>query len=189
MAFYTMNLGFDISSNSHTQNGDFLKDDPSMPLLQRSKVVLTSTAPPDQPSATFSLEGSDTNLVVAKDDEIWIRVFSYQPVDNLHVRITAVFGRLAPTSPQTLRSPFSIGKPHHLVCRAVFDSESGPPNFNGSWLFGMGAITDPAATANSQYGYTVGATVWQGKVVYTFGHDPDMEVSSTPVPVSHAAEA
>ena len=180
MAYYTLNLGFDVKSNDHVINGDFLKDDAANPKPEdRSKVWLKSANPPAGQDVTFEFFAGDTTITVQPNDEVWVRVFSPGSRKDLKVRITAVFGRLASNSNQTLRSPFSLGNAGDTVCRAVFDSDTTPPNFHHAWLLGLGQITDRATISPSTYGFIVGATVWDGTKVYTFGHDPDMDVSTT----------
>lgn len=112
--------------------------------------------------------------------------------DSLLLRFTSVFGRTA-TSPgnpnaATLASPFVLnGMPCTLYTtdqptNTLPDYTSAGPD--GSWIYYLGLVTQNAAGGGQGsspcfYSFIAGATVYDtsNEVTYTFGHDPQMDVS------------
>jgi hypothetical protein len=178
--FYTMNLGFDTTNATLVQNGEFV-DPPSgsaplPPALSQSKVWLQSAVVASDPSASFSVL-PDSKVSVNVGDTIYVRLFcaSVTPPIQLTTRITAVFGRKG--NNQNYRTPFHFANQVNIA-QAVFDSDPNmSPNFGVSWLVGLDLVGNaPEQGQIDNYGFIVGATVWADNSLYTFGHDPEMNV-------------
>jgi hypothetical protein len=176
--YYTLNLGFDLSNAAQVQNGQFVDNASGQPPLLTSKAWLQSTTPPLSPNTTYTVL-PDNTVTVGTGDIISVRMYPATAVVSPTVRLTVVFGRPhgAPQG-QALRAPFTL---RANVCCAVFDySNTGPNQNDGSWMYQLATVTDaPIANQIHKYGFIVGATVWTAGVAFTFGHDPDMDVTSS----------
>jgi hypothetical protein len=152
-----------------------------------------SVAPiPDKPAS--GQKGFGCNL----GDSIYIRVAadsSWSPVPNNLDGLIATFGRPNGNhhDGDSIASPFALGGStgagQHSPCSyfAVITPANGviAPLADNSWILYLGHTHQNAPGRGSSrcpggecdYSFIVGAGIWQGANLYTFGHDPKIIVN------------
>lgn len=196
---YLLNLIFSKPAGSSSANGLFNSDSSSA----RSKVWYTIPAT-NWPSGGAPAQGSQlqqsadqanwgtptpdkSTLGCELGEDVYIRMVpdSSWGSDVITLRWSAVFGRAATSNhgDATIASPFVLS--NAMPC-TLYTTDFSAPGPDGSWIFYLGALTQNAAGQNGQnpvagrkctYAFIDGATVADGVVWYTFGHDPEMDVS------------
>lgn len=138
-------------------------------------------------------QGDSGSLQLVVGDYLMMRVSSLDAgVSGYHVRFTGVFGRglgqSAPAGADELQSPLVMSTPTTAssLPRTVIDVDvtvgstpgsSWPgPIPDNSWVNWLGAVHAPVNNAANDYTFNVGASVYSGGIVYTFGKDPRMHV-------------
>jgi hypothetical protein len=175
LPFYTLNLGFDLGSTDSVKWGAFEQRQSALPALQQSETWLESVGYP-APDSVFTVL-DDAKITVLAADRILIRLFSASTIeqDSLTAGSVLVIGRR--NHRQAFRTPFTCGDGN---ARAILNSGNPvAPNFGGvSWLFDLGTIVNapPPLTQPYEFRFIAGATVMRNETLYTFGHDPEMDV-------------
>ncbi|HXB75365.1 MAG TPA: hypothetical protein VNY05_44445 [Candidatus Acidoferrales bacterium] len=116
-------------------------------------------------------------LSKANPGHIGVRIVTNSPEITV-VEIAAVFGR-EPRAYQPYSSPFTLNRGSSLLVCCVFVTTNIAANSGSAWYLDLGPIANaPAASSVSlshHYDFTVAASVNNGS--YTFGHDPEMDVT------------
>jgi hypothetical protein len=190
MAYWTMNVGFDTSNRTDCVNGEFVDYASGQTALLTSKRWLQSAQAPT-PTTTFTPylpANSPQKIPASNGDDIWVRVFPKIPFPNgstYTCRITVVFGR-KPGTTQPYRAPFVLQNATFNASKTVIDTQTGTPTWpDGSFLVELGNVVNSPTAPNTTYQFVfiVGVTVWVtlngAQTVYTFGHDPEMDVTNS----------
>jgi hypothetical protein len=135
--------------------------------------------------------GQDGSLLLSKSSNpgyICVR-YAYNPSSTTPIgsspslRMTVTFGR-EPKANQVFSSPFTLGWGGTTSVCTVFSSVSPDfqgPNSSSAWFFALGPLVNapaPGPTAH-HYEFQVATTYANaGQVSATYGHDPEMDVSS-----------
>jgi hypothetical protein len=185
---YTLNLGFDLDVG-FTRFGEFLDRGNSPDPLQQSKVWLPSELPPTDPNVKFGSPVNGGDLIASRQNAIYLRLFYAGGLvqrGDLAVQVILVFGRKEGQT-QTYRSPFSF--PDTQIAQTVFEFPVTPLDTEPAWVFCLGPVTNSSGiTQVDRYGFVVAARVWVPAgaaplgVPYTFGYDPDFDVSMVEKP-------
>ena len=175
MAFYTLNLGFNLNSTNSVMWGAFDQRQNSLPALQQSEAWLESAEYPT-PGSIFTIL-DDAKVTVAGADNILVRLFSSSTVSPHPITASSVLVIGRRNHQQAFRTPFTCGDGN---ARAILNSGNPEaPNFgDGSWLFHLGEIVHapPPLSLPYKFRFIAGATVMRDGTLYTFGHDPEMDV-------------
>jgi hypothetical protein len=152
--------------------------------------VATALTPTDWGSP----QADSGSLQLSSGDYLMMRVSSSDSgASSYRLRFTGVFGRglgqLAPAGADDLQSPLVMSTPTTVSTfpRAVIDVDSavggtpgsswpGPIAADNSWVNWLGAVHAPSDHAANDYTFNVGASVYGGGGLYTFGKDPRMHV-------------
>jgi hypothetical protein len=136
------------------------------------------------------------SLTMKPGDYLMMRIFCTDAnVANYNGRVTGVFGRgtSAVSGPGAgdLQSPLVMSTPTQpsTYPRAVIDVDgstasnwplpiTGPLTPDGSWVNWLGMVHVAPANAANDYTFNVGASVYNGTQLYTFGKDPRMQVGA-----------
>ncbi len=190
MTTYMLNLLFDLSNSDEIASGLFLADDPTQtnPLL-RSRVWLQSSLTNPDPNnssnwTVMSTDSSPLNFNASLQPTLMLRVGGAN-MNSPTARLTVVVARdryaRGNSSLQSRATPFNLGGTTRPC--AVFDSmqdASGnfPAPVGGSWSFSMGTPSFNSGRPNGRDSYLllVAITVTNAGTVYTFSHDPEVEI-------------
>jgi hypothetical protein len=192
MALYLYNLGISLQSpfpsqGRFTNGGSGLNQSgywltwqhASLPAWLQQQNVVFLTQPLN--SSDWGNPMSDSGAFPANTgDYIIVRVFladSPAPTGCL-VRLNVVFGHgaTAPATANPLQTPLQMtgGLP-----RAVVDSDNGTPSqqptSDSAWAYSLGMIYGNV----NDYSFNVGVTLIQGGNWYTFGHDPQLHITTS----------
>ena len=201
MSIYMLNLVFDSTDASETNDARFQEYDATRPILQRSKVWLqaTTTPPqPDNPGAWSQLEQDTSLLILDAGDQVMVRICGATTVSGYVGKVTAVVARDAKKASQgpngkpfqTHGSPFPLspGSTQSLVIYHTANWQA--PSAAGSWVQSLGTVSittpppnNPPPGFHDSYSVIVAISAGPGNPgtgpteFFTYSHDPDMDVN------------
>ena len=197
MSVYMLNLMFDVSDASESNDGRFIEYESSQSGLQQSKVWFqwngTTPLDPDSASQWTLLEGDSDLLTLNLNDQVIIRACPTTALTGYTARLTIIIARDKSRAThqangkafQKVASPFALSGTQQAC--TIFDTINPPmqaPNGNGSWYSQTPPVTlkttkpgNAPPNFHDSYSVIVAFTLAGGGSTVTYSHDPDMDVN------------
>ena len=201
---YMLNLVFDGSDTTESNNGRFKEYDSTQSLLQQSQVWLKQSNPanptpnPDVTTDWTSLQDDNAGpLKGVVNDQVWVRILGAN-ASGFCARMTTIVARDAKKASkgnngkalQQRGSPFPLTSTESCVLYDTEDPTYQAPSTAGSWVTKLGVVTfsttpptPPPQNFHDSYSMIVALTTGVGQPgnsdpsnVRTYAHDPEMEI-------------